>query len=484
MKTARALKYAQHNQMRFVKELREFARFPSVSAQDEYRAPLQSCAAWLAAHLRNIGFERARIIRTRRHPLVYAAWRQSSRLPTLLIYGHYDVQPPEPLAEWQSAPFAPVVKNNYLYGRGVSDDKGQMFALIKSLESYLQTGKALPVNVKCIFEGEEEIGSPGFTAFLANHRDALQAEVAVVSDTSILAPDKPAITYALRGALSLELEIRGAAQDLHSGNFGGAIHNPAQVLCEIIAQLHDADGRIRIPGFYDRVQLPEARERRYLARVGATEKEILEDAGARAGWGEQGFTLYERMTLRPALSVVGLTGGYQGQGTKAIIPARASAKLNFRLVGDQDPEEIARRFREHLARLTPPTVSSLVKTQLAVKPVVINLKNPFTRAAIAAYQKGFGASPVFVRSGGTIPPVSALRDVLDIPVMMLGFALPDDHLHAPNERFYLPNFYKGIAAGIWFLDEIARVGGVPAGAPPSCSGRSDIQNSGEGGLRS
>ncbi len=456
MNTSLALRYAQNNQRRFVAELQEFVRFPSISAQDEYREALNGCAQWLVAHLQKIGFKQARILPTRKHPLVYAEWIQSTALPTLLIYGHYDVQPPEPLNEWDSPPFEPVVKNNYLYGRGASDDKGQLFALVKSLEAYLQTQRTLPVNVKCIFEGEEEIGSTNLIAFLTNHKDALRADVAILSDMPILAPNKPAITYAMRGVLSLELEIRGPEQDLHSGNFGGAIYNPIQALCEIIAKLHDANGRIQIPGFYDRVRPPDADERGYLSGVGATDEQVLKDARTRAGWGERGFTLYERMTLRPALSITGITGGYQGQGTKAIIPAKASAKLDIRLVPNQDPEEIAQRFCEHIARLTPPTVRSFVKTQFAAKPVVINRKNRFTRAAISAYQKGFRVCPVFIRLGGTIPPVSAIQELLDIPIMMLGFALPDDRLHSPNERFYLPNFFKGIATGIWFLDEIAK----------------------------
>ena len=456
METSRALRYAQKNRSRFVRELCEFARYRSISAQDEHRADVNRCARWLAAHLRNIGFGKARIIETRRHPLVYAERMESERLPTLLVYGHYDVQPPEPLDEWHSKPFEPIVKNRYLYGRGTSDDKGQMFALVKALECFLQTGGALPVNVKCIFEGEEEIGSRSLIDFLRKHKNALRADAAIVSDMSIPATDKPAITYALRGTLSLELEIRGPAQDLHSGNFGGAIHNPLQALCEIIAGLHDARGRIQIPGFYDRVRLPRVAERRYLSRVGASDATILKNAGARAGWGEREFSLYERTTLRPSLAVSGITGGYQGQGAKAIIPATARAKLSFRLVDDQNPQEIAELFRAHIARLTPPTVKSLVRVQFAAKPVDIDLKNRFTRAAVEAYQKGFGARPVFLRSGGTIPPVSAMHDFLGIPVMMLGFALPDDRLHSPNERFYLPNFFKGIATGISFLNELAK----------------------------
>jgi acetylornithine deacetylase/succinyl-diaminopimelate desuccinylase-like protein len=476
MNTSLALKYAQNNQTRFLTELQEFVRFPSISAQDEYREALNSCAGWLVAHLRRIGFKQARMMRTRKHPLIYAERMQSRLLPTLLVYGHYDVQPPEPLNEWQSAPFEPVVKNNYLYGRGASDDKGQLFVWIKALESYLQTQGTLPVSVKCIFEGEEEIGSANLIEFISKHKDALRADVAIVSDMSILAPDKPAITYALRGALNLELEIRGAEQDLHSGKFGGAIHNPIQALCEIVAKLQDENGRIQIPGFYDRVRLPDAGERRYLSRVADKDNEILKDARAKIGWGEQEFTLYERTTLRPALSVASISGGYQGKGMKAIIPSKALAKLNFRLVSDQKPEEIAQLFCKQIARLTPPTVRSFVKMQSAVKPVVFNPKNQFTTAAISAYRKGFGNRPVFVRSGGTIPAVSAVQELLDIPVMMLGFALPEDNWHAPNERFYLPNFFRGIAAGIWFLDEIAGTRNNKHGVAPNYSrDAADIQ---------
>ena len=477
-----ALSYAKTNQKRFVAVLREFVRFPSISSQDKYRQALNDCAGWLVAHLRKIGFKQARIIPTRKHPLVYAEWIQSKELPTLLIYGHYDVQPPEPLKEWDSPPFKLVVKNNYLYGRGTSDDKGQLFAWVKSLEAYLQTSRALPVNVKCIFEGEEEIGSANFIEFLENNRTAMQADVAVLSDMPILAPNKPAITYALRGALSLELEIRGPEQDLHSGNFGGAIYNPIQALCEIIAKLHDENGRIQIPGFYDRVRQPNVEERSYLSGVGGTAKQILKDAKIQSGWGERGFTLYERMTMRPSLTFSGITGGYQGQGMKAIIPAKASAKLDIRLVPDQNPEDIERLFRKEIARLTPPSVRSFVKTQFAAKPVIVDRKNHFTRAAISAYQKGFRICPVFARLGGTIPPVSAIQELLNIPIIMLGFGLPDDKLHSPNERFYLPNFFKGIATGIWFLDEIAKSTDFKCSYVPNHLRRSrDIWNFRKGG---
>ena len=323
------LSYAQHHGARFLSELMELVRFPTISAQPRQSADLKKCAAWLANHLGEIGLDRATIVPTDRHPLVYAEWRHAVDRPTVLIYGHYDVQPVDPLSEWDTPPFEPIVRGSDLYGRGASDDKGQLFTHVKALESYLQTSGELPVNVICLFEGEEEIGSHSLIAFVQQNRQMLMADVAVLSDMRILAPDRPAITYALRGALSLELEVSGPDQDLHSGTFGGAIHNPLQALCETIAELHDADGRITIPGFYDRVRRVSQAERAYLARSGPSDQQFLQDAQTEGGWGEAGFTLYERSTLRPALAVNGIAGGYQGPGSKAVIPARAVAKIQL-----------------------------------------------------------------------------------------------------------------------------------------------------------
>jgi acetylornithine deacetylase/succinyl-diaminopimelate desuccinylase-like protein len=448
--------YALQNGSRFLAELQTFIRFPTVSAQPEHARDLKECAKWLADHLRWIGLKNVRIVSTSGHPIVYADWLRDPALPTVLIYGHYDVQPPDPLAEWHSPPFEPIVRGEQLYGRGASDDKGQMFTHVKALEAYLKTQGMLPVNVRCIFEGEEEIGSPNLTAFLRNNSEALSADVAVVSDTRMLGPDRPALTYAMRGALSLELEIHGPAQDLHSGNFGGAIHNPLQVLCEIVASLHDTAGRIMIPGFYDRVRRWSKEERALMARWGPTDDQILRDAKARVGWGETGYTLYERVTIRPALTINGITGGYEGTGVKAVIPARAMVKLNFRLVPDQDPSEVEQLFREHIARLTPNTVTSEVRTTLRAQPALIDRTHPALRAAAVAYRAGFGEAPAFLRSGGTIPVINTLQETLGIPTVLMGFALPDDRMHAPNEKFHLPNFRHGIATSIYFLNEIAR----------------------------
>jgi acetylornithine deacetylase/succinyl-diaminopimelate desuccinylase-like protein len=445
------LAYARANRLRSVRDLKDFIRFPSVSAQPKHKADVQRCAKWLADHLHEVGLEHVRIIPTRRHPLVYADWRHAPGRPTILIYGHYDVVPTDPLSEWRSPPFEPTIRDNDLQGRGASDDKGQLFVHVKAVESYLRTVGQLPVNVKCLFEGEEEIGSPNLPAFLARHQRALAADVAIVSDMRIPAADRPALTYSLRGALSFELEVDDPGHDLHSGIFGGAVHNPLQALCKIIGTLHDADGRIAIPGFYERVHVWNEAERAFMARNGPSDEKILRDAQARQGWGEHGFTLYERTTIRPALTFNGIQGGYQGPGSKSVIPATARAKINFRLVPDQDPDEIESLFSQYIQRITPPTVCSRVRRYLAARPALVNRHHPAMRAAAAAYCKGFAVSPIFLRSGGTIPVVNFLQVSLGIPTVLMGFALPDDRMHAPNEKFHLPNFFKGIKTSIWFL---------------------------------
>lgn len=449
------LAHARAHRARFLAELQDLVHIPSVSAQTKHAGDVKRCAQWLAGHLRKIGMEGVRVIPTRRHPLVYAEWTKAPELPTVLIYGHYDVQPPDPLKEWTTPPFEPTVRGQHLYGRGACDDKGQLFCHVKALESSLKTSGRLPVNVKCLFDGEEEIGSPSLKPFLQRNARALAADAAVMSDTRMLGPKQPALTYSLRGGLGMELEVSGPARDLHSGTFGGTVHNPLQALAEILAGLHGADGRIAIPGFYDRVRRPGERERSYMATVGPSDAKILADAGAERAWGEKGWSLYERTTIRPSLSVTGLTGGYQGEGSKAVIPARARAKLNFRLVPDQDPREIDLLVRRHLARVTPPTVRSRVTTQLRARPAEIDRGHAAVRAAAVAYKRGFGAAPVFLRSGGSIPVVNLFQEILSLPTALLGFALPDDSIHAPNERFYLPNFERGIATCLAYLDEVA-----------------------------
>ncbi len=454
---------ARAQRARFVAELQQFVRFPSVSAQTHHAEDVRRCAQWLASHLRRIGLDETRVEETARHPIVRAAWRGAAGAPTLLIYGHYDVQPPDPVREWRTPPFEPSVRGPYLYGRGASDDKGQLFAHVKALEGLLRTTGRLPINVICLFEGEEEIGSPNLRAYLERHAAELVADGAVISDTRMLGPDRPALTYALRGSLNLEIEVRGPKKDLHSGNFGGAVHNPLQALTELLATLHDRNGRITIPGFYDAVRALSTQERSYLAATGPSDAQLLVDARAERGWGESGFTFYERTTARPSLAITGLVGGYQGEGVKGVIPARAAAKLNLRLVPDQNPEEIERLVRRHLQAITPPTVEMRLRSWPGALPALIDRRHPILRAAAWAYRRGFGAAPVFVRSGGSIPVVNLFQEVLCLPTALLGFALASDRLHAPNERFHLGRFERAIATCQAFYREFAALGQAERG---------------------
>lgn len=455
MNLKRAVTYARTYRPKFLSELKEFLRFPSVSSQPQRRDDVKRCAQWLARHLQTIGLEQVRVIPTRGNPIVYASWMRAANSPTVIIYGHYDVLPGEPIAEWATPPFTPTTKGLDLYARGAADDKGQLFCHVKAIESYLRSAHALPVNVKCIFEGEEEIGSTHLLPFIERNKRALRADAAVISDTKMPAPGQPAISYAQRGGLRAELEVRRPGQELHSGTFGGAVLNPVQAACEIIASLHDEYGRVTIPGFYDDVRNWSEKERAYMARSGPSDDKILRDAGVKHGWGEQGYTLYERTTVRPAFTVNGIAGGHHGPGVKGVIPANAVVKLSFRLVPDQDPERIGRLFREHISRITPPGAQVRTKVFSPIQPALVDRNHPAVRAAAFACKKGFGAFPVFLRSGGSIPVVNAFRESLGIPTVLMGFGLPDDHIHAPNEKFHLPNFYRGIETSIWYLTAVA-----------------------------
>jgi acetylornithine deacetylase/succinyl-diaminopimelate desuccinylase-like protein len=449
-----AIALARRAHGRFRCELAEFIRFPSVSAERRHTKDVERCAHWLAERLRRIGMDHVRIVRTKGHPIVCADWLRAPGRKTLLIYGHYDVQPADPLAAWESPPFSATVRGRFLHGRGASDDKGQLYVHVKALESYLATTGALPINVRCVFEGEEEIGSANLAELLRAGGHG-RADFAVVSDTWMLERDRPALTESLRGALTLELTAKGPAVDLHSGNFGGAVKNPVHALCEIIARLHDEAGALTIPGFYERVRPIVSDERAYMAEIGPSDARILRDARVGHAWGERGFSLYERTTIRPALTVTGIRGGYQGSGAKAIIPASAAAQLDLRLVPDQDPARIEALLRAHLRTLTPPGIRLGVRTLFRAAPVVVTRSHSIVRAAMHAYRRGFGVSPVFLRVGGTIPIVHLLQTELQIPTVLLGFALPEDRLHAPNERFFLPNFARGIETSIHLL---ARLG--------------------------
>jgi acetylornithine deacetylase/succinyl-diaminopimelate desuccinylase-like protein len=453
----RTTEYLDANFSAFISQLAAFIRIPSISAQQKQQIKIQECANWLANHLQETGMENVHVIPTEKHPIIYADWLHSPGKPTLLIYGHYDVQPVDPLNEWKDDPFSGKVKDGYIYGRGSSDDKGQLFVHVKALQYYLSNENKIPVNVKCIFEGAEEIGSPGLQLFLQDNAVSLQSDVAVVSDTKIPSITQPAITYSLRGVLSLDLEVSGQKQDLHSGTFGGTIRNPLQVLCEMIAAMHDKNGRIAIPGFYNSVKQVAQSQRNYMKAVGQTDITIAKDAGTTTLWGEQDYSAYERTTIRPSLSINGMKGGYQGEGPKAIIPSKASAKISFRLVAAQDPQVIEKLFRDYIASIKPEGINCTIKKIASAKPVIVNLDNPYIQAASIAYKKAFNNETVFLASGGTIPIVNMLQENLKTPTVLMGFALPTDNLHGPNEHFSLSNFYKGILTSINFVNELSKI---------------------------
>ena len=456
MTTAAVTAFVAKHQPRFNSELQSFVRIPSVSGDPTRAHDVKRCSRWLAAHLKQIGLRRVRVVPTKRHPIVYGEWTSARRTPTVLIYGHYDVQPAVPLREWKLPAFGGQIHDGFLHGRGASDDKGQLFTHLKAIESLLTNTRRLPVNVKCLIEGEEEIGSTNLAPFLERNRRALRADAAVMSDTRMLGPDQPALTYALRGQLAVELTLDGQHRDLHSGNFGGAVHDPLQVLCEIVARLHDRDGRIAIPHFYDRVRRWSDSERDYLAQTGPSDQAVLQEAGATTPWGERGYSIYERLTLRPSLAVTGIQGGHSGDGPKGVIPHQATAKLSFRLVPDQEPLEIERLVRCFIARVAPPTVRTTLTTHIRSRPALVDRGHPAMRAAATAYRRVFGRTPIWVRSGGSIPVVSEFKRVLGIPTVLMGFASPGDSLHGPNEKFSLKNFQRGILSSVHFLQEFSR----------------------------
>jgi len=450
------LRHARADLGRQVGHLKAFIAHPSVSGAPAHRRDVRRCAAWLAAHLRAIGLADARVVATGGHPLVFASWRGAPGRPTLLLYGHYDVQPAEPLAAWRTPPFAATVRGADLFGRGACDDKGQLFAFVAALHAWLTRRRRLPVNVLCLFEGEEEIGSPNLMPFVRRHREALGCDLVAMADSVMGPGERPAIIYGMRGMLGMELELRGPRRDLHSGSFGGIVHDPLQALCELLARLHDERGRIAIPGFYDRVRRVEDGEREALRRAAPTDADMRRTAAVDRDWGEPGWSMYERLALRPALTINGLGGGHAGAGLKGVIPARAFAKLSFRLVPDQDPREIEQRFRRHLATLVPPTVRMRLGTLSMARPATLDPRHPALAAAARACERAFGVPPALLRSGGTIPALHGFHAELGVPVVAFGFAPTDGGLHAPNEKLHLPTFARATAALILWLEALAK----------------------------
>jgi acetylornithine deacetylase/succinyl-diaminopimelate desuccinylase-like protein len=450
-----AIEYARANQDRSLEELIEFLSIPSISTQPEHKPDIERAAAWLRDRLLAAGFTKADVMPTAGHPVVYAEWLAAgSDTPTVLVYGHYDVQPPDPLDEWTTPPFEPTVVGDDLFARGASDNKGQLYAHVKAMEALRETAGTLPVNVKCIFEGEEEIGSPSLTPFIRQHADLLAADVAAISDTHILDKDTPSIVYALRGLVYVEIEVTGPDHDLHSGVYGGAVHNPINALCRMIARLQDGDGHITIPGFYDRVRSLDAEERAELAKAPFNHKAWLAEAGVKADWGEGEYTIVERTTARPTLDVNGIWGGYTKPGSKTVLPSQACAKISMRLVPDQDPARVRQLIHDYLLEIAPPEVGVEVRSLHSGNGAIVRRDSPAMRAAFRAYAEVFGKEPIFVREGGSIPVVATFQHVLGIETILMGFGLPDDRLHSPNEKFHLPNFYRGIETVIRFMENL------------------------------
>ncbi len=436
----------------------EWLRIPSISALPAHKADVRRAGEWAAAALQRAGLEHVALIESDVHPLVYADWLHAgAEQPTVLIYGHFDVQPVDPLALWDTPPFEPTVLGENLYARGAADDKGQSYIHVKAIEALLQTVGQLPVNVKFIFEGEEEYGGATINQYVSAHAEKLAADAVLISDSHMLSPTQPSILYGLRGMWSGELTVRGAAHDLHSGSYGGAIHNANQALAELLAALHAPDGRVAVPGFYDLVRPLAAEERAALARVPYGEEEILRDSGAPATWGEVEYSVTERIGARPTLEINGMWGGFTGDGFKTVIPAEARAKLSCRLVPDQDPAQIGAALAAYLQQIAPPTVTVHLQTFHTGLPFLAPLDDTAIQAGARALRRVFGTEPVFMREGGGIPVATVFQQALRAPVVFLGFGLPDDNLHAPNEKFHLPNFYRGIEASIAFLEEMKDV---------------------------
>ena len=446
-----AIELARANQQQYLRELQAFLRIPSVSTKPEHADDVKTAASWLAGKMAAAGLENVQVIETNRHPLVYGDWLHADGQPTVLIYGHYDVQPAEPFELWESPPFEPTVKDGFLVARGASDDKGQVFIHVKAVEALLQANGRLPVNVKFIIEGEEESGGESLAAFIPKHKEMLAADVALVSDTAIVNKETPAIVYGLRGMCYTFIDITGPRRDLHSGSFGGGVNNPLNVLGHIIAKLKDENGRILIPGFYDNVRPLSEDERAILAKFPLDETAWQAEMGAPEPWGEPEFTLVERLGARPTLDVHGIIGGYTGPGSKTVLPAKVHAKVSMRLVPDQNPKRIGELLQAYIQEIAPPSVNVTVTIAGTAPASITDYRVPAMKAAVSAYQAAYGKEPVLMREGGSIPVVGEFQTHLGLETVLMGFGLPDDCIHAPNERFYLPNFYRGIETSIHFL---------------------------------
>ncbi len=452
------LDYLEQNKSRFIDGLCQYVRYPSVSAQAGHRADMTACAKWLVARCRQIGLE-ARLCPTEGHPIVVAKTPRArgSKKPPYLIYGHYDVQPAEPFKLWKSDPFKPRIEGRSLFARGASDNKGQNLAHLNAVEAYLKTKTELPCDLTFVIEGEEEVGSRNLGSFLKANRRELACKAVVISDTGMPSLKLPALTYALRGVVACEVTVHGPSRDLHSGIYGGTVDNPAMALCQILGQLRDKQGRVNIPGFYEGVAKLSARERKEAARLPLSAAEYRKFLGVPELFGERGYTFAEQRAARPTIEINGLTSGYQGEGSKTIIPAQASAKLTFRLVPNQDPAHVRKVILKRLRDLCPPTVRLEIKAGHGGEPYLVSPTSPLARAGLRALKKAFGHEPILMREGGSIPIVTQFKKILRADSLLLGLALPDDNAHSPNEKFSLDCYEKGMRMSALLWPELARV---------------------------
>lgn len=441
----------------YVTQLKQFLAIPSISALPEHAGDVRRCAEWCTDEMRRIGLGNVRLFETAGHPIVYGEWLGAPGAPTLLFYGHYDVQPVDPIELWETPPFEASVREGAIYARGSADDKGQIFMHFKAIEAHLAAGGALPINVKVILEGEEEVGSAHLDTFIAEHKDLLAADVVVISDSPMFDRDVPSICYGLRGLAYFQIDLRGSSTDLHSGSYGGAVANPAMVLAQLLAQMKDKGGRIKIPGFYDAVVDLTPEEKAEFAKLPFNEKRWAKEIGLPKPFGESGFSTLERKWARPTFEVNGLLAGFTGEGAKTVIPAVAMAKVSMRLVPNQDPATIGKQFEAYLKKIAPKTVEVKVTHMHGGRPWTTGFDNAWVQAAGRAIEQGFGRSPVFVREGGSIPVVSTFQEVLGLPSVLFGIGLPGENAHAPNEWLDLGNFHNGVLAAAYLYDELSRV---------------------------
>ena len=446
----KVLAYLQQNRSRFIQELCDYVRFPSVSAQSEHKQDMIRAAEWLANRARAAGLE-ARLEPTPGNPVVMASSGRREGRPHYVVYGHYDVQPPDPFDLWKTPPFEPTIRDGEIFARGVSDNKGQHLAHLYAIEAYLKTNTELPADVTFLVEGEEEVGSNNLAAFLKSHREELACEAFVISDTGMPSLKQPALTYALRGLTAFEIKITGPNRDLHSGIFGGTVENPAMALCQLLAQLRDKKGRVNIPGFYNDVMPLTKLERAELARLPYKESDFKKFLGVRELAGEAGYTPNERRSARPTLEINGLTSGYQGAGSKTIVPSWASVKITCRLVPNQSPKKIFKLVAAHLKKICPPTVKIEIAEGHGGDPYLVDPTSPIAKAGLRALEKAFAAKPMLLREGGSIPILNDIKKIIGVDTLLLGLALPEDNAHSPNEKFDIESFTRGMqmAAHLW-----------------------------------